>query len=144
MLIFFMHFCCCRAVKQGRAARRRHLQYKHTHAHTPGGLAACSWTQYQTHPCPPFLTKPHPPSYNPWPTPPPPSQARAVRQLHASSNLGGFLYAIQRQKPRGYYSFQQIIVKIILHSICVLNHAKVYVQQNIFHKKSQYMIFHVL
>ena len=28
--------------------------------------------------------------------------------------------------------------------ICVLNYAKVYVKQNIFHKKSKYMIFHVL
>ena len=38
----------------------------------------------------------------------------------------------------------RIIVILILHSICVLNYAKVYVKQNIFHKKSKYMIFHVL
>ena len=37
-----------------------------------------------------------------------------------------------------------MIVKLILHSICVLNYAKVYTKHNIFHKKSQYMIFHVL
>ena len=36
------------------------------------------------------------------------------------------------------------IVKLILQSICVPNHTKVYVKYNIFHKKSQYMIFHVL
>ena len=38
----------------------------------------------------------------------------------------------------------EMIVKLILHSICVLNYAKVYTKHNIFHKKSQYMIFHVL
>ena len=38
----------------------------------------------------------------------------------------------------------QIIAKIILHSIYVLNYAKVYVKHNIFHKKSKYMIFHIL
>ena len=38
----------------------------------------------------------------------------------------------------------QIIAKIILHSIYVLNYAKVYVKQNIFYKRSKYMIFHVL
>ena len=36
------------------------------------------------------------------------------------------------------------IVKLILHSICVLSYTKVYVKHNIFHKNSQYMIFHVL
>ena len=38
----------------------------------------------------------------------------------------------------------QFIVKLILHRICVLSYAKVYVKHNIFHKKSKYMIFHVL
>ena len=38
----------------------------------------------------------------------------------------------------------RIIAKIILHSICVLNYAKVYVKHNIFLKKSKYMNFHVL
>ena len=37
-----------------------------------------------------------------------------------------------------------IIVKFILRSICELNFAKVYERHNIFDKKSQYMIFHVL
>ena len=37
-----------------------------------------------------------------------------------------------------------IIVKFILHSVFVLDHARVCVKHNIFHKKSQYMIFHVL
>ena len=37
-----------------------------------------------------------------------------------------------------------IIVKIILHSKCVLNYVKVYVKHNISHKKYKYMIFHVL
>ena len=37
-----------------------------------------------------------------------------------------------------------IIVKLILHIKCVLNYAKVYVKHNIYHKKSKYMIFHVL
>ena len=46
-------------------------------------------------------------------------------------------------KPRKIRKLQ-ILAKIILHSICVLNYAKVYLKHNIFHKKSKYMIFHVL
>ena len=38
----------------------------------------------------------------------------------------------------------RIILKLILHSICVFNYAKVYVKHNIFHKKSKYMTLHVL
>ena len=37
-----------------------------------------------------------------------------------------------------------IIVKFILHIVCVLSYGKVYERNNIFDKKSQYMIFHVL
>ena len=39
-------------------------------------------------------------------------------------------------KPRKIRKLQ-ILAKIILHSICVLNYAKVYVKHNIFHKKIQ-------
>ena len=37
-----------------------------------------------------------------------------------------------------------IIVKFILHTVCVLSYGKIYKRNNIFDKKSQYMIFHVL